>query len=103
VIGVDGIGTAFGNSGTGIVDGPGQANLDIAFSKGVPLKWIRENCLLTFRAEFYNAFNHPQFANPNTQIGNAAVGTISAMLSSPSCSLCGTTARQVQLGLKVRF
>ena len=47
--------------------------------------------------------NHPQFANPNTTIGNAAVGTISAMLSSPSCSLCGTTERQVQLGVKVRF
>ena len=27
VIGADGIGTAFGDSGTGIVDGPGQANL----------------------------------------------------------------------------
>jgi hypothetical protein len=25
------------------------------------------------------------------------------MLSSPSCSLCGTTERQVQLGVKVRF
>ena len=35
--------------------------------------------------------------------GNAAVGTISAMLSSPSCSLCGTVERQLQLGVKVRF
>jgi hypothetical protein len=25
------------------------------------------------------------------------------MLSSPSCSLCGTTERQVQLGVKVKF
>ena len=33
VIGADGVGTAFGNSGTGIVDGPGQANLDLAVSK----------------------------------------------------------------------
>ena len=41
--------------------------------------------------------------NPNTTIGNAAFGTISAMLSSPSCSLCGTVERQVQLGVKVRF
>jgi hypothetical protein len=28
VVGADGIGTAFGNSATGIVDGPRQANLD---------------------------------------------------------------------------
>jgi len=83
VIGADGIGTAFGSSGTGIVDGPGQANLDIAFSKGVPLKWIRENCLLTFRAEFYNAFNHPQFANPDTNFSSSTFGVISSTAVSP--------------------
>jgi hypothetical protein len=36
-------------------------------------------------------------------VGNAAYGTISAMLSNPSCSLCGTVERQVQLGVKVKF
>ena len=30
-------------------------------------------------------------------------GTITAMLSSPSCSLCGTVERQMQLGVKMRF
>jgi len=33
VIGTDGVGNAFGNSGTGIADGPGQANLDLPFRK----------------------------------------------------------------------
>ena len=47
--------------------------------------------------------NHPQFGNPNTTIGNAAGGVISAMLSNPSCSVCGTVERNVQLGFKVRF
>ena len=56
-----------------------------------------------FAIEAFNVLNHPQFANPNTTIGNAAAGTISAMLSSPSCSLCGTVERQVQLAIKVRF
>ena len=42
-------------------------------------------------------------ANPNTTFGNAAFGTITSMLSSPSCSLCGTVERQIQLGVKVRF
>ena len=38
IIGADGIGTAFGNSATGIVDGPGQANIDLAFSKNMVLQ-----------------------------------------------------------------
>ena len=32
IIGADGKGTAFGNSGTGIVDGPGQAKVDLSIS-----------------------------------------------------------------------
>jgi hypothetical protein len=37
IVGSDGFGTAFGNSGTGIVNGPGQVSLDVAFLKSVPL------------------------------------------------------------------
>jgi hypothetical protein len=55
------------------------------------------------RIETFNLLNHRQFANPNTTIGNSPVGTISAMLSNPSCSLCGTVERQVPLGVKFRF
>src|SRR5262249_40909896 len=51
IIGADGIGTAFGNSATGIADGPGQANLDVAFAKTVAVKWPFENGNLQFRAE----------------------------------------------------
>jgi hypothetical protein len=52
--------------------------------------------------------NHPQFARPGdgssgNQLNTAAFGTITQMLSNPSCSLCGTTERQVQLALKVKF
>ena len=50
-----------------------------------------------------NVLNHPQFANPNGQLGNSAFGTISAMLASPSCATCGTVERQIQLAVKLRF
>ena len=63
VIGADGIGTAFGNSSTGIVNGPGQENIDLAFSKTVAINWPVEKSSLQFRGEFYNALNHPQFSN----------------------------------------
>jgi len=55
------------------------------------------------RLEVFNLLNRPQFANPNGQLGNAAFGTISAMLASPSCALCGTTERQMQLAVKLKF
>ena len=69
IIGADGIGTGFGNSATGIVDGPGQANIDVAFSKSMVLHWRHEVSSLQIRAEFYNALNHPQFAQPDTKEG----------------------------------
>ena len=76
VIGADGIGTAFGNSATGLVDGPGQANVDLALSKNVPLRWPADHGSLQIRAEFFNALNHPQFANPDTSFSSATFGVI---------------------------
>jgi hypothetical protein len=94
VIGVDGIGTGFGNSGTGIVNGPGQANADIAFSKTIPISWPREGTSLQFRTELYNALNHPQFANPDTNFSSPTFGVISSTAVNP---------RVIQLALKIVF
>jgi hypothetical protein len=92
VIGADGVGTAFGNSGTGIADGPGQANLDLALSKAVTLNWPRERSALEFRGEFFNAFNHAQFANPDTNF------------TSPTFGVIGRTSVNARVGqLAVRF
>ena len=78
VIGADGIGTAFGNSATGIVNGPGQANLDLAVSKTVMVNWPIEKSSFQFRAEFFNTLNHPQFANPDTNFTSPTFGVISS-------------------------
>lgn len=94
VIGADGIGTAFGNSGTGIVDGPGQANLDLALSRTIAFNWPHEKSSLEFRAEFYNALNHPQFANPDTNFTSPTFGVISST---------AVNARVGQLALKFGF
>jgi Carboxypeptidase regulatory-like domain len=57
-----GDGTGYGDSGIGIIKGPGQFNWDISILKSTR---IREQHLVQFRAEFFNAFNHAQFNNPN--------------------------------------
>jgi hypothetical protein len=94
VIGGDGIGTGFGNSATGMVDGPDQANLDLALSKAITFDWPHEKSSLTFRAEFYNAFNHPQFANPDSNFTSPTFGVISATT---------VGSRVIQLALKFAF
>jgi len=58
----------FGNSGVGIVRGPGQHNLDMAVERVFP---VREHSSFRFRAEFFNVTNTPQFGNPNTSLGYA--------------------------------
>ena len=78
VVGADGLGTGFGNSATGIVNGPGQANLDLAVAKTMLLKWPTDNSKLQFRAEFYNTLNHPQFSNPDPNFSSPTFGVISS-------------------------
>jgi Carboxypeptidase regulatory-like domain len=80
IIGADGIGTAFGNSSTGIVDGPGEANVDIAFSKKII---VHQSSAIQFRAEFFNALNHPQFANPDTNFTSPTFGRIISTAVNP--------------------
>jgi Carboxypeptidase regulatory-like domain len=94
VIGSDGIGTGFGNSATGIADGPGQANLDVAFFKTVALCGPFEKNSIQFRAEFFNTLNHPQFANPDANFTSPTFGVISST---------AVNARVGQLALRFEF
>ncbi len=80
----------FGNSGTGILVGPGRFNTDLGIHRNFP---IRELFTLSFRGEMFNAFNHPNFGVPAAAIGNVQAGQIS-----------GTDpARVIQLALKLNF
>ncbi|HTT22671.1 MAG TPA: TonB-dependent receptor [Candidatus Sulfotelmatobacter sp.] len=94
IIGADGIGTGFGNSASGLVDGPPQANIDLAVSKRSPLNWPHENCEIQFRAEFFNALNHPQFANPDANFASPTFGVITST---------SVNARVGQLALRFAF
>jgi carboxypeptidase family protein len=94
VIGPDGIGTGFGNSGTGIATGPGQTNLDVAVSRVFKTDWPVESSVLQLRAELYNALNHPQFANPDSNFSSPTFGVISTT---------SVSARVGQLALKFSF
>ena len=94
IIGADGIGTGFGNSATGLVDGPPQANMDLAISKRFLSNWPHEKCEIQFRAEFFNALNHPQFANPDANFTSPTFGVISST---------SVNARVGQLAVRLSF
>lgn len=86
-----GNGTDYGNSGIGIVTGPGQLNWDVSLAK---MTRLREGKDLQFRAEFFNAFNHPQFSNPGTELTGVNFGQITSTAVNP---------RLIQLAVKITF
>ncbi len=91
-------GTGWGNSGTGVLFGPGQFNFDASLSKTTRVGGIHEGATLQFRAEFFNFFNHPQFNAPASVAynggTNAAFGQITAASVNP---------RLIQFALKYAF
>jgi hypothetical protein len=80
----------FGSAARSVGRTPGFANYDLGLMKNFQL---HERFRLQFRGELFNAFNHTNLANPNTNFGSGGFGSINA--SSP--------ARIVQFGLKLYF
>jgi hypothetical protein len=84
---------AFGNSGRNILFGPAENELDFGLHRSFALpSW--ERAQLQFRAEAFNAMNHPQLAIPNATIGVANAGTISST-AAPN--------RELQFALRLSF
>lgn len=74
--------------------GPHFSNLDLAVSKNFPLGGERYR--LQFRAEAYNAFNHPNFGLPGTGILNSNFGVITGLAGQEP-------ARVMQFALRFDF
>jgi hypothetical protein len=75
----------------GSVRTPGISNANLSLLKSFAMDKFREGMRLEFRAEFFNAFNHPQFSRPDTALDSGSFGVISSTANS---------AREVQLALK---
>ena len=80
----------FGNSGVGIMTGPGLATLDSNLTKNFQ---FTEKKYLQFRWEMFNALNHVNLGAPNTGLDTPTTGKI----------LTAGDARQLQFGLKFVF
>jgi len=82
----------FGTCRPRLFHGPGSRNVDLSLFKQFPLGDVRK---IELRFEFFNAFNHANFANPATSMSNTATfGKVSSTINDP---------RQIQLAGKFYF
>jgi hypothetical protein len=80
----------FGNSGRGVVTGPGFNNWDLSAIKNIQ---ISERVRTQFRAEFFNAFNHTSFLGVGTNVDSGSFGKVTSTHD----------PRIIQFGLKLYF
>jgi hypothetical protein len=117
----------FGDLGRNSIYGPGYSNFDFSLTKNTQ---VTDRLGVQFRAEFFNIFNHPNFALPNHNLtpglidngtpGNPQIGPNAAAYTNGALSpaglitqtpdvaqtnpgLGGGGPRVVQLGLKFLF
>jgi Carboxypeptidase regulatory-like domain len=86
----DGTAGLAGSAAANIIEGPGTDNFDFAVMKNGP---ITERFKYQFRAEFFNAFNHPSFNGIDNTVTDSNFGVITS----------ATTQREIQFGLKLLF
>jgi len=88
----------FGNCRRNPIVAPGLTTADISLGKNFP---IREGMQLEFRADFFNAFNHPNFGEPSPDLSTTITGT--ADDSSFDSHFGAGGPRNIQLGLRLRW
>jgi Carboxypeptidase regulatory-like domain len=82
-----------GNASRAPLYGPDFVNFDFSAFKDFPLPF-REGMRLQFRSEFFNIFNHPQFAQPGSFLEAPDFGQITSTVGNP---------RLIQFALKFIF
>ena len=88
--------TLYGDTPRNCITGPPQKNVDFTLDKNFK---IGERQVIRFRADFFNLFNHPSFANPQTFNGD---GGVYGPGGAPITTTIGTP-RLVQFSLKYAF
>ncbi len=82
--------TLVGTAAPNILEGPGTTNVDFALMKNGR---VTERLQYQFRAEFFNALNHPSFNGIDTGVLDSNFGQVNSAIS----------PRNIQFGLKLLF
>jgi hypothetical protein len=92
-----------GNLGRNTVVGPGLFNLDYAMIKNSKIPRISETFNVQFRAEFFNALNHANFAPPNVNNLSPFDGNGKPVTGFGQLTATQSPERQVQFALKLTW
>lgn len=101
----NGVPTGFGTMGRNSVYGPYFWDVDAALMKNVA---ITEHVTLSFGAQAYNLFNHPNFDQPVNDISNPQFGSSIATVGPPTSLLgsfvgAGSSPRFLEIKGSLRF
>jgi len=83
----------FGNSGRDILSGPAWKDMDLSLAKHFRIRRLGEGGDIEIRADAFDAFNVPNFGQPNKAIGTPTAGIITS----------ANTSRILQLGARLSF
>ena len=96
-------GAAIGNVGRNTFRGPFQQNWDLSITKHTK---VTEATSVDFRAEFFNAFNHPVFSGPQSGGFGSTTGNLGLVnIANGSSAILSTANRPriIQFALKFNF
>jgi hypothetical protein len=96
-------GAAIGNVGRNTFRGPFQQNWDLSITKNTR---VTEATSVDFRAEFFNAFNHPVFSGPQSGGFGSATGNLGLVnIANGSSAILSTANRPriIQFAMKFNF
>ena len=93
----------FGNTGRGDFDGPGLQTVDLSLVKSTRWSRFGGSGRVDLRIEVFNVFNHANFAPPNLIVFAGTADQQAPLPTFGRIRSTVTSARQVQLGLRVAW
>jgi hypothetical protein len=92
----------FGNAGRNMLTGPGLVNFHLSLVKSGRWQSLANDGGLEFRVEAFNLFNRTNFGLPNRVVFSPN-DSLAPLATAGQITTTATDARQVQLGLKLKF
>lgn len=94
----------FGNATRNSLQGPGLIGTDGSFAKTFSLSALRENFAFQLKIDAQNILNHPNFSNPNGNVGaNGLTGAITSTTNNYNSTNNSFGPRVIQLAGRLSF